>query len=298
MNKTNYRLSRLKSFSILILIILFTISNTYPGPRFQWFGSENRSHQTARIYMKNGTMLSGLIKMGRKKNTRKKPAIASTSNEDQETMQKLKYFTLLNLEGRKIHPLETDSIIINSLTGIPYDTLWLFKIIEGKITLYNTKPLWRSNEFTHIQKDGSEIARYSRDLLKEYLKDNEYAFSLFTSLRYKDGRSKVLKENHPRRAILEYNFQTYTKRKKVNELLSKLEEGIALEKKISYCKEILAIDSSFIEPYLLLGDYAVRENNTEKAYFYYTCYLRYCESVVKIRDVREKIKKLQKTPVY
>jgi hypothetical protein len=164
--------------------------------------------------------------------------------------------------------------------------------------VFNTKPVWRSNEFTHIQKEGSEIEKYSKELLKDYLKDNEYALSLYSSLKYKDGRSKVLKEHHPRKAILEYNFQTYTKMKKVDELLSKLKEKIALEKKVSYCKEILAIDSTYTEPYLLLGDYAVRKNNKEEAYFYYTGYLRYCDNVVKIREVREKIKKLQKTPIY
>jgi len=298
MIKTDNKTNLSSIFSLTILITVFFTSVIYPKSQFQWFGSENKSHQTARVYMKNGTMLSGLIKMEKRKKTRKKPKIASTTSEDQETTKQLKYFSVINLEGRKIRPFETDSIVINSLTGIPFDTLWLFKIIEGKLTLYNTKPLWRSYEFTHIQKEGSEIAEYSKETLKEYLKDNEYALSLFSSLRYKDGRSKILKEHHPRKAILEYNFQTYTKMKKIDELLTKLKEDIAPEKKAPYCKEILSIDSSYIEPYLLLGDYAVRENNTEEAYLYYTGYLRYSENVVKIREVREKIKTLQKTPIY
>ena len=108
----------------------------------------------------------------------------------------------------------------------------------------------------------------------------------------------MLVEYRPRRAILEYNFQAVTKSNKVEELLSLLKEEKNIEKTISYCKEIVSIDSSLYEPYLHLGDYAVKMNKTDEAYSHYTNYLRYCDSVAKLRKVREKIKKLKKSPLY
>ena len=286
-----------------ILILLITFSKLYSQSRFLWFGNENSRHQTARVYLKNGTLLSGYANLDRVKKKRiREITIGRTSEwslyDNQKSNKQLTSFTIINLEGRKICPFETDSIVINSLTGIPHDSLWLFKIIDGKISAYNTRPSKRSKEFTHIQKEESEIYRYTREQLEKFLKDNEYAFSLFTSNRYKDGRSTVLVEYRPRRAILEYNFQTVTKSNKVDELLSLLKEEKNIEKKISYCKEIVLIDSSIGEPYLHLGDYAVKMNKTDEAYSHYTSYLRYCVSEVKLRNVREKIKKLQKTPLY
>ena len=301
MNKINFNLNYLRIPSICIILI--TISTSYSESRFLWFGNENSRHQTARVYLKNGTFLSGYAKLDRFKTKKiRESTIGRTSEssiyDNQKGIKQLSRFTHLNLEGRKICPFETDSIVINSLTGIPYDSLWLFKIIDGTISAFNTSPSRKSKGFTHIQKEGSEICRYSRELLEEYLKDNEYALSLFTSYRYKDGRSEVLVAYRPRRAILEYNVQAVSKSNKVEELLPLLKKEMNIEKTISYCKEIVSIDSSIYEPYLHLGDYAVKMNKTDEAYSHYTNYLRYCDSVAKLRIVREKIKKLQKIPLY
>lgn len=302
MIKINCSVRRLRNFSFSILVIVFTISNSYSDYGFKWFGRENSTYQTTKVYLKDGIVLSGLTRLRLKTkrliipHTSYPPQTGTTPNYSSVPVITTRNLTLINIEGRKIRPFETDSIIINSLTGIPYDSLWLFKIIDGKISAFNTRPLWRSSKFTHIQKDGSDIRIYSRELLKEYLKDNEYALSLFTT--YRDSKSKVLLDYHPRRAILEYNFQTSTKRRKVYNLLQLLKREENIEQKVSYCKEIISIDSSISEPYIVLGDYAVEKNNTEEAYAHYTNCLRYCNNIMKIRKVREKIKNLQKIPIY
>lgn len=299
MNKIKSNLNYLRIHSICIILI--TVSTIYSGSRFLWLGNENSRHKTARVYLKNGAFLSGYAKLERFKTKKiREITIGRTSEnpiyDNQKGIKQLKSFTIINLEGRKICPFETDSIVINSLTGFPYDSLWLFKIIDGTISAFNTRPSRKSREYTHIQKEGSEICMYSRELLEEYLKDNEYALSLFTS--YRDHRSRVLIDYHPRRAILEYNFQTVTKSKKVDELLILLKKEKNIEQKIPYCKEAISIDSSLAEPYLILGDYAVEKNNRDEAYSHYTNYLRYSDSLAKTKKVREKIKKLQKTPLY
>jgi len=262
-------------YSLFILIIII-ITPAYP--RFYWFGSRDKIYQTARAYMKNGDLLTGFIKMYYK------------STEGKNSV------SLIELEGRKIRPFETDSVIINSLTGISNDTVWLFKIIEGRISAYNTKPFRDSEFYTHVQKEGSAISVYSPDVLKEYLKDNEYALKLF--MRYRDSKSKVLIDYTPKKAILEYNFQTTSKAEKAGGLLKKAKKEKNVEKKIAYCKEIIAVDSTTFDAYQLLGDFEAGRGNKEEAYLYYTLYQRYCPNVYKIGPIREKIQALGKEPVY
>jgi hypothetical protein len=287
----------------VFLFIAVTFSNTLAGPRFLWYGNENSRSQSARVYLKNGTILAGLIKMDRIRTKKIREITVGRTSEssiydtDKETRQ-MQSFNLIDLEGRKIRPFETDSVVINSLTGISLDSLWLFRVIDGKISAFNTRPSWRSKEFTHIQKEGTKIRRYSRELLAEYLKDNDYALSLFSSPLYKDGRSSVVKEYNPRKAILEYNFQTVSKSNKADSLLVLLQKEKDTERKISYGMEILTIDSSCYEAYLILGDHAAQMSNTDEAYTYYTNYLKYCDSAAKMRDVRQKIRNLQRIPMY
>ena len=276
MNTITSIFSRLKiiTFSILIIVVIFSPA----FPRFYWYGSRDKIYQTARVYLKNGNMLSGFIKMYYK----------NTAGKDN--------VSLIDIEGRKLRPFETDSVIINSLAGISNDTVWLFKIIEGKISVYNTKPVRDSEFYTHVQKEGTGICAYTPDLLKEYLKDNEYALKLF--MRYRDSKSKVLIDYTPKRAILEYNVQSVTKRMRAEDLLSFVKKEKNIEQKIAHCKEIISLDSTIFEPYLLLGDYEAQKGNSEEAYLYYTQYQRYCPSVNTPGPIREKIQALGKEPVY
>ncbi len=282
-------------------ILIVTGIRVYSDEGFTWLGVETLHNQHARVFLNNGAVLSGPAKLYVEK-TDRGPVLPHLPPDYKiavrtKAVSKIADLVMLNLEGRKIRPFETDSIIINALTGVPFqDTLWLFPIINGEITAYNTKPLWQSEEYTHISKNGGEILPYSHELLVNYLYDNKYALSLFTSFRNK--KSKILINYHPERAIREYNFQTTTKEFKVEKLLQLLKNEKEPEKRIQYCKEIVSIDSSVSEPYMELGDYAVKNNNPEEAYFYYTQFMRYCNNTILMNRARKKVKKLNKPSVY
>jgi len=267
--------------------------------------------------MKNGTVLKGFAKMDHIYRNPKTsfpnnlnipviplvtlyPPSITTSNPVAAILNEplITILQCIVLDGRKIKPFETDSIILDYHTGVPYnDTLWLFKIIDGTISTFSLIPPEKGAEqFIFIQKEGSEICRYSLDMLKHYLMDNEYALSLFATP--KDDRSKVLMDYHPQKAIFEYNFQATTKKNRIKQLSDVLKTEKNIEKKVAICKEIISIDSSSYSPYLFLGDQALINNNKEEAYFYYTNFLRYCFNTAELNKVRKKILKLNKTPQY
>ncbi len=301
MSKRDVLLNNLGSACLTIGIIIITGTLIYADEGFNWWGVETLNNQHARVFLKNGTVLSGLVKLYVDK-TEREPVPLPLPPEyaiqvRTRIVSKIVDLILINLEGRKIRPFETDSIIINALTGIPFeDTLWLFKIIDGKISVFNTKPLWQSEKYTHIQKEGTGICLYSHELLVNYLHDNAYALSLFTS--YRNKKSKVLINYHPERALREYNFQTTTREFRIGELLQLLKDEKNADKKVSYCKEIVSMDSSVSGPYEILGDYAVAKKNSKEAYFYYTQFLRYCNNAGLMKKVRRKVKKLNKPSVY
>ncbi len=89
-----------------------------------------------------------------------------------------------------IFPNETTSVIRKYnfggedkiLKGIPADSLWLFPVIEGKITCYRKIPEYRNihpSEINYIRKNNGEILKFSDKLLKEMLSDNQEAMKIY-----------------------------------------------------------------------------------------------------------------------
>lgn len=110
----------------------------------------------------------------------------------------------LTQENEKAHdtilPDQTYSVIRNfegkNIVGIPYDSLWLFPILEGKITCYSTfpedKPQKEIEEY-YIKKDESKIIKYSEynknKAFVEMIKDKPGAVKIYKS----GGISKMIK---------------------------------------------------------------------------------------------------------
>gem|GEM_PF-5458583 len=107
-----------------------------------------------------------------------------------ETKNLDRFFYKVGLD--EISPPLTDSIHCNGYTGLPYRDGWLYKIVTGKITLYNYQPRYTASQFDYIQKDSGYIEPYTRELLKKYLED--------APLAYLDNFSVA-------EAVIAYNFE-------------------------------------------------------------------------------------------
>ena len=216
----------------------------------------------------------------------------------------LQYFDLTRLQyeiytdGRELFPKDADSIQINFITGIPHDTMWIFKIIDGKISAYSPFPFRETNVFCHIQKENLDIKPYSPELLETYLGKNKKARSVLYEI--KSRNNKVCK---PRKAIMEYNLKTTTNKEKVNSLYTLLKKERDAEIKVNVCEQILKINESEYYPYMIIGDYYLNKGKTEEAYKYYIGFTRYCLEYNRLEKtrthlVREKIKKMGKLFIY
>lgn len=68
------------------------------------------------------------------------------------------------------------------LKGMPLDSLWLFPVIEGKITCYRKIPEYKNihpSEINYIKKNNGEIQKFSHKLLKDMLTDNPEAMKMY-----------------------------------------------------------------------------------------------------------------------
>ncbi len=69
--------------------------------------------------------------------------------------------------------------------GLPFDSLWLFPVVEGKISCYYPFPEYGSkNSITYYVKKGDgKLEKYSKKVFAEMIKDNPEAVKA-----YKNGR--------------------------------------------------------------------------------------------------------------
>ncbi len=200
-------------------------------------------------------------------------------------------------EYRKIKPKETDSIFISYLRGIPYDSTWLFKVIDGSISAYSPYPVRYINSFTHIQKEDGPIEPYTKEKLKEYLVGNKRAMDLFI-VNPDERKHRSIREYYPYPAILEFNFKTISKQARVDSLMKRIFLERNLKEKVDMCKEVLGLDSTVNHPYIVLGDHSQKEGKSEEAYQYYIGFLRYSENTKEIERVRGKIQRLKRPIIY
>lgn len=87
------------------------------------------------------------------------------------------YQQFVQIDGKKVMPIETDSISIDSCVGIPANNTWLWRNISGRINIYAREPVKKSG-FLYIEKQDSSPVRtaYSINSLKDAVKDDPAAF--------------------------------------------------------------------------------------------------------------------------
>ena len=239
------------------------------------------SGQYVKVYMKDGSVLYGGYVVF-----------------ESESREKKELTIHLNGDGRKIKPFETDSIEVDFLIGKPFDndSCWLFKIINGEISAYSVEPLWETKRFSHIQKGDGLIKPYSRELLSSFLSDKKYAQKIFNDTWLRSETR--LQHLGAQEAILEYNFQTQTKRDKVENLLRLIRESPEIKVRYNYANQIFGIDSTNYIAFEVFGDYEMSINkDSEKAYHYYTNSLRYCPTKFYL-SVENKIRDMGKPVLY
>ena len=92
---------------------------------------------------------------------------------------------------KKIFPAQTVCIVrddsgLPPFKGTSFDSCWLFKVIEGKITAYSTiadeeVPI---DYVQYIQKDNNQVLKMTPDNLELILMDNDEALKLFKKKKY------------------------------------------------------------------------------------------------------------------
>lgn len=205
----------------------------------------------------------------------------------------------LNRTGRSIRPDETDSIMVDFLVGKPFknNTCWLFKVIDGDLCAYSTRPERMTNRITHIQKNGGAVVPFKRAVLKKYISDKPKVLRLFKEIF--DKTEKRVQTQGAREAILEYNFDLASKEKKLNKLIKEMDNAKDITGKANFARSIISLDSTNYRAYEILGDYEITiNNNEEKAYFYYTNMIRYCPRKYPKRSLIDKIKNLNREVKY
>ncbi len=261
-------------FLSLILISIVSFSNAF---LFHFFAP-----QYVKVFMKDGSSIIGRYY-----------AFTSDRNEKEETILKL------NRSGRSIKPFETDSIQIDFLVGIPFNdnTCWIFKVIDGDVCAYSIKPDRETDRITHIQKSGGPVVSYKRDVLREYISDNESALGLFSKIW--DRTEKREQVEGAREAILEYNFNLVSNEKRLVDLTKKMNKAKSITEKAKHARGIIDIDSTNYEAFEILGDYEITVNkDKDKAYFYYTNTIRYSPRKYPDRYITDKITDMNKKVIY
>jgi hypothetical protein len=85
----------------------------------------------------------------------------------------------LKIDGQKITPADTDSVMVNSKIGYPHLEHWIFKVNSGKLNTYNIRPAVLNNKFNFLKKEGGLLEEYSKDLMRKHLSDDKSALDEF-----------------------------------------------------------------------------------------------------------------------
>jgi hypothetical protein len=138
------------------ILLLFIISSVYGR-----FGSENETVSKPQIiktvvYLKNGSMIS---------------------NDSALLVMKNSRLNYINIQNRLFSADETDSISVNNKLGISYNNKWIFRIMNGNISLYTDKLNQNTNRIKFISK-GDTIYEYSLSTLNTMVKNDHKSFDL------------------------------------------------------------------------------------------------------------------------
>jgi hypothetical protein len=192
----------------------------------------------------------------------------------------------LKVNNTKIFPDETDSIIVNGYAGIPMKTTWLFKLVEGAITLYTNDPVsyfnpiglynlasfYNYNKIVAQQFHQGPIIPYSLDTLKQWVKNKEWPSYYCTFRTVNDTRIKP----DPIRAAFEYNTKHYERIATRNNLMERYKkvDKDSLSLRIRLLNQICAVDSTYDDAYWRLGE-IYRTIDTAKACGYYAKFIKH-----------------------
>lgn len=76
------------------------------------------------------------------------------------------------ISNKKITPIETDSIKVDSIIGIPYNGAWIWSIKQGKVTLlYDYFPVPNKHPYRYVKKNN-EIFPFTHRSLETVTFDN------------------------------------------------------------------------------------------------------------------------------
>ncbi|HEX8546733.1 MAG TPA: hypothetical protein VF691_07195, partial [Cytophagaceae bacterium] len=97
------------------------------------------------------------------------------------------YFPLKDLQEITAY---TDKAVFQA---IYHNTYWLFKVLEGRLNLFNYGTIY-STKSSFIQKDEGEIKPYDLKLLGSYLEDNDKAYKIYRKgqIQYLLGKSAAI----------------------------------------------------------------------------------------------------------
>jgi hypothetical protein len=87
-----------------------------------------------------------------------------------------------------IYPQNTYSIKTTlkngkEITGFPTDSLWLFQIVKGKLSVYTTTPQIKIKTAEFFSKNNSDLMPFSPDTLQYFIADNPKAVQAYKSYK-------------------------------------------------------------------------------------------------------------------
>jgi hypothetical protein len=250
-----------------LLLVLFAATSSHAFFFFMVLPGKNPA--VGRLYLKSGKVIRDTLKCH----------IQEIDGQEKQ------YFEINNT---KIFPDETDSILVNGYTGIPFLNTWLFKLVDGQISLYTNDPF--VCKITHMQLNHGQIIQYSLDTLKVFLKGRQKALSLLHGImvnRTQDGPN-------PCRAAIEFNDHIYGNKDKVDSLWGLLRRGQSKGNldSATILNQICNLDSTDCEAYWDLGEhfYSI---DTEKAIMNFALFIKHNFSAYRCNKARHKIAELK-----
>lgn len=237
----------------------------------------NAPRQYVRAYLKSGEIVRDTLFIG--------------SIEINDTV--VQY---LKIRNTKVFPNATDSIIVNGLIGIPIRTTWLFKIVDGEISLYTNNPYTNMKpKIVAWQTNGSEIKRFSLDSLREYVKDEKKP-SRYLKRTNSDG-SNI--KPRPIKAAIAYNTKNYLTKNIRDSLMYEYRNCIKceLEVKINILTQVNKVDSTYDKAYWELGN-IYRDIDGNKACEYYYKFFMHNFKKYKNRKALKRIYSINPTYIF
>jgi hypothetical protein len=264
-----------------------------------------------RVYLKDGSTLTG-------KGSISYPKILGNTDE-------CKCRAMVCLNGRKILPVETDSVVANFLTGYPIDSLWSFRVVDGRVNIFAKGPFNRPCDYIAIQKGNSEIQQLTERILRTELSDYKLALLCIQNVgEYTGDFAKAIALYNNRNAAYSneidslYNYILRHPKKQNSDQKSLLIKYFykAIETSISdsmvqasdmiknptikrqIIEDAISKDSTNSNAFERMGNIELQHGAYEKAIDHFTKCLRYSSDEHQIKIVRKKIISLNREPMY